>query len=73
LPFNVIDNVDQSNQINATFFPLPDYTPNNPAVTVDGISYPACNNHPIIGTTSMWFNPNCFSQQAFGTLGNFAG
>jgi len=19
----------------------------------------------------MWFNPNCFSQQAFGTLGNF--
>ena len=20
----------------------------------------------------MWFNPNCFSQEAFGTLGNFA-
>ena len=20
----------------------------------------------------MWFNPNCFTQQAFGTLGNFA-
>jgi hypothetical protein len=72
LPFNVIDNVDQSNQINATFLPRPNYAPNNLAVTVDGTSYPACNNHPIIGTASMWFNPNCFSQQAFGTLGNFA-
>jgi Carboxypeptidase regulatory-like domain len=71
LPFNIIDNVDQSNQINATNFPRPNYTPNNPAVTLGGISYPACNNHPIIGTAAMWFNPNCFSQQAFGTLGNF--
>jgi hypothetical protein len=71
LPFNVIDNVDQSNQINATNFPRPNYTPNNPAVTLGGISYPACNNQPIIGTAAMWFNPNCFSQQAFGTLGNF--
>jgi hypothetical protein len=71
LPFNVIDNVDQSNQINATNFPRPNYDPNRPAATIDGISYPACNNHPIIGTAAMWFNPNCFSQQPFGTLGNF--
>ena len=39
---------------------------------VNGISYPACNNHPIVGTATMWFNPNCFSPEAFGTLGNFA-
>jgi Carboxypeptidase regulatory-like domain len=71
LPFNVIDGVDQSNQINATNFPRPNYTPNNPAVTVGGISYPACDNHPIIGTAAMWFNPNCFTPQPFGTLGNF--
>jgi hypothetical protein len=70
LPFNVTDGVDQSNQINGV--PRPDYAPNNPAVTVGGISYPACNNHPIIGTVAMWFNPNCFSQEAFGTLGNFS-
>jgi hypothetical protein len=70
LPFNITDGVDQSNQINAT--PRPDYAPDNPAVTVNGISYPACNNHPIIGTTALWYNPNCFSQEPFGTLGNFA-
>jgi len=71
LPFNVIDNVDQSNQINAQQFPRPDYAPDNPAATIGGISYPACNNRPIIGTAAMWFNPNCFNPQAFGTLGNF--
>lgn len=70
LPFNVTDGVDQSNQINGV--PRPNYAPNNPAVTVNGISYPACDNHPILGTVGMWFNPNCFSQEAFGTLGNFA-
>ena len=26
-----------------------------------GISYPACNNTPILGGTAMYFNPNCFS------------
>jgi hypothetical protein len=74
LPFNVIDGVDQSNQIQTnamSFVARPDYDPNRPAATIGGISYPACNNHPIIGTAAMWFNPNCFSQQAFGTLGNF--
>ena len=70
LPFNVTDGVDQSNQINGV--PRPDYAPNNPAITVGGISYPACNNHPIIGTTAQWFNPNCFNPEAFGTLGNFS-
>lgn len=70
LAFNVSDGVDQSNQINGV--PRPDYAPNNPAVTVGGISYQACNNHPILGTVGMWFNPNCFTQEAFGTLGNFA-
>jgi hypothetical protein len=70
LPFNVTDGVDQSNQINGV--PRPDYAPNNPAITVGGNSYPACNNHPIIGTTALWFNPNCFNPEAFGTLGNFS-
>lgn len=70
LPFNVTDGVDQSNQINATSTVRPNYAPNNPAVTVNGVSYPACNNNPIVGTANLWFNPNCFSQEAFGTLGN---
>jgi len=74
LPFNVIDGVDQSNQINATNFPRPNYAPNNPAVTdsAGNVIYPACNNHPMIKTAAMWFNPNCFTPQPFGTLGNFA-
>lgn len=70
LPFNVTDGVDQSNQVNGT--PRPDYAPNNPAVTVNGVSYPACNNNPYVRTVGMWYNPNCFSQEAFGTLGNFS-
>jgi len=70
LPFNVTDGVDQSNQINGV--PRPDYAPNNPAITVGGVSYPACNNHPFLGTVRTWFNPNCFNPEAFGTLGNFS-
>jgi hypothetical protein len=70
LPFNVSDGVDQSNQINGV--PRPNYAPNNPAVTINGISYPACDNHPILAGTGRYFNPNCFTQEAFGTLGNFA-
>ncbi len=69
LPFNVSDGVDQSNQF--TGVPRPNYSPNNPAVTVGGISYPACDNNPIIGTAALYFNPNCFTQELFGTLGNF--
>jgi carboxypeptidase family protein len=73
LPFNVIDGVDQSNQINATNFPRPNYAPSNPAITggAGNVIYPACNNNPMIKTSAMWFNPNCFSQEPFGTLGNF--
>lgn len=69
LPINVTDGVDQSNQF--TGVPRPNYSPDNPAATVGGISYPACNNHPILGTAAMYFNPNCFTQELFGTLGNF--
>jgi hypothetical protein len=69
LPFNVADGVDQSNEI--TGIPRPNYSPNNPAATIGGINYPACNNQPILGGTGMYFNPNCFSQELFGTLGNF--
>jgi hypothetical protein len=69
LPFNVTDGVDQSNQINGV--PRPNYAPNNPALTVNGINYPACDNRPIIGTAAMWYNPNCFSPEPFGTLGDF--
>ncbi len=74
LPFNVTDGVDQSNQLEtgATVGTArPNYSPNNPAATLGGVSYPACNNNPILGTASLWFNPNCFTQEAFGTLGNF--
>jgi len=70
LPFNVSDGVDQSNQINGV--PRPNYAPNNPAITVGNVTFPACNNQPYIRTVAMWFNPNCFSQEPYGTLGNFA-
>ena len=70
LPFNVTDGADQSNQITGT--PRPNYAPNNPAVTVGGVNYPACNNDPMTRTVGMWFNPNCFSLEPFGTLGNFS-
>jgi hypothetical protein len=70
LPFNVTDGVDQSNQINGV--PRPNYAPNNPAATFNGVSYPACNNQPYLRTVNLWFNPNCFAQEPFGTLGNFA-
>lgn len=70
LSFNVTDGVDQSGQLNST--PRPNYAPNNPAATINGISYPACNNNPYIRTVALWFNPNCFVPEAFGTLGNFA-
>jgi len=73
LPFNITDGVDLSNQLQtATINARPNYAPNNPAVTVNGVSYPACNNTPIVGSASLWFNPNCFSAQAYGTLGDFA-
>jgi hypothetical protein len=70
LPFNVTDGIDFTNQINGSA--RPDYAPNNPARTQNGISYPACNNDPYIRTVGMWFNPNCFNFQTFGTLGNFS-
>jgi hypothetical protein len=70
LPFNVSEGVDQGNQI-AGGAARPNYAPNNPAAILGGVSYPACNNSPIIGTANLWFNPNCFTQEAFGTLGNF--
>lgn len=69
LPFNVTDGVDQSNQL--TGVPRPNYNPTAAAQTISGISYPACNNNPILGGATMYFNPICFSQEPFGTLGNF--
>jgi hypothetical protein len=69
LPFNVSDGVDQSNQLSGV--PRPNYNPTAPAQVINGVSYPACNNSPILGGASMYFNPICFSQEAFGTLGNF--
>ncbi len=66
LPFNVTVGAAQDNQL--TGVPRPDYAPNNPATGI----YPACNNSPYIRTVNMWFNPNCFNQEAYGTLGNFA-
>jgi len=71
LPFNVTSGVDESNQLGAAGT-RPNYAPNNPALTVGSVNYPACNNSPILGGATMYFNPNCFSQEAFGTLGNFA-
>ena len=68
--FNIAAGADQSNQLGAGGT-RPNYAPNNPALTVGNTNYPACNNTPILGGATMYYNPNCFSQQAFGTLGNF--
>ena len=70
LPFNVTDGIDLSNQLGITTTPRPNYNPNGAAFSANGVSYPACNNTPIIGSASLWFNPTCFSPQAYGTLGN---
>ena len=69
LPFNVTDGSDQSDSLGGSA--RPNYNPTAPAQTVNGISYPACNNSPILGGTAMYFNPNCFAQEQYGTLGNF--
>ena len=50
--------------------PRPDYAPNNPAVTVGSITYPACNGQVILGRVDLWYNPNCFNLQKPGTVGN---
>jgi hypothetical protein len=71
LPFNITDGADQSNQLGAAGT-RPNYAPNNPALTIGNTNYPACNNTPILGGATMYYNPNCFSQEAYGTLGNFA-
>jgi hypothetical protein len=71
LPFNVTDGIDLTNQLGITTTPRPNYNPNGAAFSNGTVSYPACNNTPIIGSASLWFNPTCFSPQAYGTLGNF--
>src|SRR5208283_2113531 len=63
-PFTVSDGFDQFEQAGGV--PRPNYSPNNPATAI----YPACNNQPIIGKLSMYFNPNCYSLEPVGTLGN---
>jgi hypothetical protein len=55
--------------------PRPNYVPNNPAQTVNGVALPACNNDPILGrdgfnTIGKWFNPNCYALEPVGTFGN---
>jgi hypothetical protein len=71
LPFNVTDGIDLTNQLGITTTPRPNYNPNGAAYSNGTVSYPACHNTPIIGNASLWFNPTCFTPQAFGTLGNF--
>ena len=72
LPLTLTDNYDESTgQTSGNLNPdRPNYSPNNPAATINGVSYPACNNNPIIGTQGRWYNPNCFTISAPGTLGN---
>lgn len=76
LPLTLTDSYDESTGL-STGSPVnvdrPNYSPNNPAETINGVSYPACNNHPILGgtgTSSLYYNPNCFTISAPGTLGN---
>jgi hypothetical protein len=82
LPLNIFDNngsagYDESTGL-STGSPSnqnrPDYAPNNPARTlmINGVpvSYPACNNHPVLGGPGRYFNPNCYTISLPGTLGN---
>jgi hypothetical protein len=70
LPISVSTGFDQVGYTANSGTPRPNYAPNNSAVTVNGRNYPACNNNPFLGTADMWLNPNCYSLQAPGTLGN---
>ena len=71
LPLNITDGFDLTNQLGiTTTTPRPNYNPNGAAFSNGTVSYPACNNTPIIGSAQLWFNPTCFSPQTFGTLGN---
>ena len=70
LPISVATGFDQVGYTTNSGTPRPNYAPNNPAISVGGRAYPACNNTPFLGTVNMWINPNCFTVQAPGTLGN---
>src|SRR5262249_47263142 len=67
LPFNIATGINRFYQGAQG---RPDYAPNNPALTVGGITYPACNGQVQTRQPNLWFNPNCFSLQTFGTTGN---
>lgn len=78
LPLTLTDGYNESTGL-STGSPLnpdrPNYSPNNPAETItlpSGaiVSYPACNNQPIIGHQAMYYNPNCFTISTPGLLGN---
>lgn len=73
LPLTVTDNYDESTGLTTgspSNVDRPDYSPNDPATVINGVSYPACNNHPILGAQARYFNPNCFTISAPGTLGD---
>jgi hypothetical protein len=71
LPLNITDSYDESTGGRPVSLPArPNYSPNDPAQVINGISYPACNNQPILGLRNMYYNPNCFTIEAPGTLGN---
>ena len=69
MPFNVNTGFDRAGFLSGST-PRPNYAPNNPALTLNGVTYPACNNQPIVGSVALWFNPNCYALQPAGTFGN---
>ena len=74
VPINVNTGFDRA-LFSAGNTPRPNYAPNNPAQTIAGVSYQACNNNPILGregldTIGRWFNPNCYLLEPVGTFGN---
>ena len=69
-PFNVNTGFDRA-VLQASFnTPRPNYAPNKAPLTVGGVTYPGCNDQPIIGTITTWFNPNCYQLEPVGTFGN---
>jgi len=69
-PFNVNTGFDRAVSQASFNTPRPIYAPSNASLTVGGVTYPACNGDPSVGSLNLWFNPNCYQLEPVGTYGN---
>ena len=72
LSLNIQDGYDEASggSSGGIASPRPDYAPNNPALAVGALNYPACSGQVLVKRVDQWYNPNCFSLQTPGTIGN---